>query len=139
MLTARKRNNLVLIQHKLTYAGDFNDIVAWAEYAQVWVSIDPQRGRETYAGPELGTVVTHAIRGDWQELSGVTSEMRIIHALDMSYANDGGSPPTFTIDANARVFDVLAVMPDFEMRGDVMIPAVEKGLRYGDIASDVPQ
>lgn len=138
MITARKRNNLVLIQHKVLVPGPLNDRVEWRQHAQVWVSIDPQRGREVFDANELSTVVTHAIRGDFMELSGVDETMRVIHASDMNYAY-GGSPAGWAIRPDARVFDILAVMPSFEDRGDVMISAAEKGMRYGDLPEDVPQ
>lgn len=138
MITARKRNNLVLIQHKVLVPGPLNDRVEWRQHAQVWVSIDPQRGREVFDSNELSTVVTHTIRGDFMELSGVDETMRIIHASDMNYAY-GGSPAGWAIRSDARVFDILAVMPSFEDRGDVMISASEKGMRYGQLPEDVPQ
>jgi head-tail adaptor len=138
MLTARRRNNLVLIQHKVLVPGPLNDQVQWLAYAQTWVSIDPQRGREVFASDERTSVVTHVVRGDFMELSGVDETMRIIHASDMSYAY-GGSPAGWSIRPDARVFDILAVMPDFETRGDVMISAAEKGIRFGDLPHDIPQ
>lgn len=138
MITARLRNNLVLIQKKMETAGTWNPVVTWIQHAQVWVSIDPQRGREVFQSSETQSVITHAIRGDFMELSGVDESMRIIHASDMSYVY-GGSPAAWTIRSDARVFNILAVMPDFEKRGDVMISAAEDGRRYGAIGANVPQ
>jgi head-tail adaptor len=138
MITARLRNNLVLIQKKAEVSGAWNPVVSWIEHAKVWVSIDPQRGREVFASNETESVVSHAIRGDFMELSGVDETMRIIHASDMSYVY-AGSPPEWTIRSDARVFNILAVMPDFERRGDIMISAAEDSRRYGNIGENVPQ
>lgn len=134
MITARLRNNLVLIQKKVITTGSWNSIVAWVQHAQAWVSIEPQRGREGFSQGERESTVTHKIRGDYNELIGVDETMRIVWAQNMSYVY-GGSPPAWTISDDARVFDILAVMPDFEKRGDVMISALEKGMRYAAVAA----
>lgn len=131
MITARQRNCLVLIQYKVETSGQWNNTVSWLQHVQAWVSIEPQRGREVFTAGERESVVTHKIRGDYQELKSVTEEMRIVFdPVNMSYVY-AGSPLSWTINANARVFDILAVMPDFEKRGDIMISASEEGRRYG--------
>lgn len=139
MITPRQRNNLVLIQNKVeTTDAQWGNTYSWTEYGQFWVSIDPQRGREIFTAGENEAVITHKIRGDYQELIGVTEAMRIIFDPSMSY-DDGASPPSAQIPSNARVFDILAVMPDYEHRGDVMISVQEFGRRYNSISTVIPQ
>ena len=123
--------NLVLIQKKVTIPGDFNDVVAWVEDRQVWVSINPNRGREVFAGPELTSVVTHTFRGDYLELEGVNETMRAVY-------NDTHDYDAHGIRADSLVFDLLAVMANFDGRDDIMIQANLKALRYGDLPPDVP-
>lgn len=132
MITPRQRNNLVLIQQVGVVSTDpqWGDRYGWTTYRQAWVSIDPQRGRETFESGETVAAVTHKIRGDYQELIGVTPKMRIVAHPTMAF-----SP----VPDDARVFNILAVMPDFEGRGDVMISAEEDNLRYGDLPTDIPQ
>jgi hypothetical protein len=123
--------NLVLIQKKVTIPGDFNDVVAWVEDRQVWVSINPNRGREVFAGPELTSVVTHTLRGDFLELEGVDETYRAVY-------NDTHDYDAHGIRADSLVFDLLAVMPDYDGMSDIMIQANLKALRYGDLPPDVP-
>lgn len=123
--------NLVLIQKKATIPGDFNDKVVWVEDRQVWVSINPNRGREIFEGPELTSVVTHTIRGDYLELDGVDETMRIVF-------NDTHDYDAHGIRADSLVFDILAVMPNYDGLDDCMVQANLKALRYGDLPPDVP-
>ena len=124
--------NLVLIQKKVTTPGDFNDTVAWLEDRQVWVSINPNRGREVFAGAELTSVVTHTLRGDFLELEGVDETMRIVF-------NDTHDYDAHGIRADSLVFDILAVMPNYDGRDDIMIQASLKALRFGDLPENIPQ
>lgn len=135
MLTARRRNNLVLVLHKVFVPNPpFNDVEAWVQFAQVWVSIDPERGREIFEEQERTAVVTHKIRGDYQELRDLDETMMVVHHPSMSYPFEG-SPPVWGIAADARVFNIMAVMPDFETRGDVVLAVTEDGRRWGTMFS----
>lgn len=121
--------NLVLFQRKETVSGDFNDVVRWVNDRQVWVSINPNRGREVFEGPELTSVVTHTIRGDFLELEGIDETYRAVYNDTHDYGPHG-------IRADSLVFDLLAVMPNYDGRDDIMIQCNAKKLRYGDIAED---
>lgn len=112
-------------------AGSWNPVVAWVEDRQRWVSINPNRGREKFDGDELQSVVTHTIRGDLYELEGIDAAWRIIYNDTHDYAAHG-------IRADSLVFDVLAVMPNFDDRDDMMMQANLNPLRYGDLW-DLPQ
>lgn len=126
-------SNLVLVQHKVTDTDpQWGDKVSWAEFRTVWVSIQPNRGREVFSGAELTSVVSHTIRGDFLELDGITEEMRLVY-------NDTHDYDAHGIRADSLVFDILAVMPNYDGRDDIMIPANLKNLRYGDLSEDIPQ
>lgn len=124
--------NLVLVQNKVEVPGAFNPVVAWAEERQVWMSIQPNRGREVFQSDELESVVTHTLRGDFLELEGITSEMRVIY-------NDTHDYDAHGIRADSLVFDILAVMPNYDGRDDIMMQATLRTLRFGDLPENVPQ
>lgn len=126
--------NLVLIQRKESggSSGGWNPTESWVEDRQVWLSINPNRGREVFAGDELQAVVTHTLRGDFLELDGVDETMRIVWNDTHDYGPHG-------IRADSLVFDILAIMPNYDGRDDCMVQANLKTLRYGDLPADVPQ
>lgn len=132
MIPTKRNSNLVLVQNKVEIDGMFNATVEWVEFCQVWVSIDPARGREVYRGEEKQSVVTHKIRGDYLELEGVTEEMRIVYNDTHEYDSHG-------IRADSLVFDILAVMPNHDLRDDTLIQANLFVHRYGDLPDDVSQ
>lgn len=123
--------NLILVQHKVEVSGPWNPVVSWEEERQIWVSLQPNRGREVFKGAELESVVTHTIRGDFLELEGITSEMRVVY-------NDTHDYDAHGIRADSLVFDILAVMPNYDGRDDIMMQANLKGLRFGELPLDVP-
>lgn len=120
--------NLVLIQREVK-TGEFGDVVAWVEERQVWISINPNRGREVFAGEELQAVVTHTLRGDFFELEGVVEKMRVVY--NDTHAYDPIRP-------DSEVFDILAVMPNYDGRDDVMMQARLVTRRFADLPSDIP-
>ncbi len=125
--------NLVLFQKKVKFVDpQWGDQFRWVEDRQVWVSINPDRGREIFKGAELEAVVTHTIRGDYLELDGVSEVMRAVYNDTHDYGSHG-------IRADSLVFDLLAVMPDYDGHGDIMIQANLKGQRYGALPEDIPQ
>lgn len=124
--------NLVLVQRKAVAPGPYNDTVSWVEERQVWVSINPERGRETFQGDERESIVTHKIRGDFLELEGIRADDRIIYNDTHDYGPHG-------IRADSTVFDLLSVMPNLDGRDDVLIQANERSLRYGDLPENIPQ
>lgn len=132
MAPSSRFSNLVLIQKKTKTDGSWNPVIAWAEFRQVWVSLQPDRGREVFKGNELTSVVTHTVRGDFLELEGITEEMRIIYNDTHDYGPQG-------IRSDSLVFDILAVMSNLDGRDDVMIQANLKALRYGQLPPDIPQ
>lgn len=131
MIPAKHNSNLVLIQNKVKVSDpQWGDTVTWPEFRQVWVSISPNRGREVFKGDELSAVVSHTIRGDFLELEGVTETMRLIYHESHVYD---------PMPASALVFDLLAVLPDYDHSEDIMIQASLKALRFGDLPPDIPQ
>lgn len=132
MIPAKRNSNLVLVQHKVEVDGPYNPAVTWAENRKVWVSINPNRGREVFQGDELASVVTHTLRGDFLELEGITSEMRVIY-------NDTHAYTAGSVRTDSLVFDILAVMPNYDGRDDIMIQASLMPMRFGDLPPDIPQ
>lgn len=132
MVPSSKFANLVLIQKKVEQPGSWNPTVSWVEFRQVWVSIQPDRGREVFKGAELSSVVTHKIRGDFLELEGVDETMRIVVNDTHDYGPHG-------IRTDSLVFDILAVMPNIDENDDCMIQATLKAQRYGQLPPDIPQ
>lgn len=124
--------NLVLVERKAISQSQWGDGVTWSALRLVWVSINPLRGREVYQGDEVETVVTHRIRGDFLELEGVTSEDRILY-------NDQHDYTVGAIPASTLVFDLLAVLPNYDGRDDTLIQANLHQKRYGDLVADIPQ
>lgn len=132
MAQVSRFTNLVLVQQKIETGGSWNPVIAWVEYRQVWVSIQPDRGREVFKGDELAAVVTHKIRGDFLELEGVNETMRLVY-------NDTHDYDAHGIRADSLVFDILAVMPNIDGRDDCLIQSNLKAQRYGDLPPDIPQ
>lgn len=128
LLTGRRRGCLVLVESFTTTDGQYGLSKAWASNRQVWVSIDPKRGDERYTANEKESVVTHVIRGDYYDLLGVTPEMRVIFNASMDYS---GSPE---IPADSKVYQILAVIPDENERGDTMLHVEEEGRTYGELS-----
>lgn len=127
MLHSRKNNCLVEIRQKVKVTGQFNNSNTWAPFLKAWVSIDPDwRGREVGAANETVAIVTHIIRGDFLALKGVTEGMIVVY-------NELGSYDPIPDDA--KVYDILAVMPDESNRQDVMLKAQHSGRRYGALIS----
>lgn len=124
-MEGRSRKTKVLVEQANKTSSQWNDGEAWTEYGQFWVSITPQySGREKFVAGEVESIVTHTIRGDYMELKDVTAEMRVVFDPDMDYT---------TVADSARVFIVLAVMPDIENHQDVVIRVEEEGRRYGEL------
>jgi len=130
MLPSQRLSNLVLIQSKVETDGAWNPAVEWVENRRVWVSVDPKRGREIFTAGEKEAVVTHTIRGDFLELEGVNETMRIVLADTHIYD---------PVPANALVFDILAVLPNYDGRDDTMIQAALLNRRHGTLPADIPQ
>ena len=122
MHSTRRNSNLVSIQHKQATATKYGKESAWVEFCRVWVSINPDRGREIYKGDEKRSVVTHTVRGDYLELEGVTEEMRVVVNDLHSY-----DPP----EQNSKVFEIVAVMTDFDEKKDVMLQVEMSNLDFG--------
>lgn len=128
MISGRKRPCLVLIQNYTKTDGQWGEAKAWAEFCRAWVSIDPERGREQFTSNEREAISTHIVRGDYLEMKDVTPRMRIVFSPEMSYGN--GST---TVPSTCKVYDILAVMPDENARGDVMLRVQEEERRYGEL------
>lgn len=124
--------NLVLVQRPDRTAGHWNDVTTWVEDRQVWVSINPDRGREIFRADELRSVVTHTIRGDFYELEGIEESWRIVY-------NDTHEYGPSEIRDDSLVFEILAVMPNYDGRDDIMIQATLLGRRYGVLDPNIPQ
>ncbi|MEM7303403.1 MAG: head-tail adaptor protein [Pseudomonadota bacterium] len=122
MSSANRRTSEVIIQQYTSVDDRFGDKKAWTEFRRVWVGIDPNRGSESFVSGERRATVVYAIRGDFLALEGVTEKMRIVHS------RSGYDP---TIPNDARVFDILAVLPDEVFRDDMMIKAELLPRDYG--------
>lgn len=128
MISAKYRSCMVLIEREGVVSSDpqWGDKKGWIEFRKAWVSIQPNRGREVFRDDEKESVITHTIRGDFLDLDGVLETDRIVYNDTHEYSAHG-------IPADSRVFDILAVMPNFDGRDDIMIRANEEGRRYGDL------
>lgn len=125
MIPSKNNTCLVSIERKSVVSGEYNDTISWVEDRKAWVSIQPDRGREVFAAGERQVEVTHTVRGDFLELDGVTEEMRIVYTPTHVYSP---APPD-----DARVFDIVAPMPNFDHRDDTMLKVVENGRRYSQL------
>jgi head-tail adaptor len=128
MNEGRRRNCLALFETFTETDGQFGATRTWIEHCLAWVNIEPVRGREQFAAEEKESIVTHTIRGDYYDLIGVRPKMRMIYSPLMEY---GASP--MVIPSDAQVFQVLAVMPDYNALNDVMLKVEEEGRRYADL------
>lgn len=137
MLTGRKRNNLVVIQTFTEATGQWNNVKTWAESSQAWVSINPVRGRERFLANEVESVVSHMIRGDYMELSGVTEEMQVVYHDSMDYSDLQYSDFDNAKSAAAKVFLIHAVLLDYEERGDCVLVCEEEGRSYAALRQAV--
>lgn len=129
MITGRRRHCLILIQTFSEVDGPYGAVKTWATDRSVWVNIEPKRGSERFKANEVESVVTHVVRGDYYDLDGVTPQMRMIFTPSMDY---GASPPTIPNDA--KVYQIHAVIPDENERGDTMLQVEEEGRNYGEIS-----
>ena len=130
MVPTARTNNLVVIEKKTEVEGKWNNVVKWVEFQRAWVSINPDRGREISKGDERKSIVTHTVRGDLLSLENVTEEMRIIYNPQHDYE---------PINPNSRIFAVLALMPDIDLRADMMIQVDLQSLSYGQTGSNVTE
>jgi len=73
--------------------------------ADVWVSIDPRRGRERFDVGSKLSETTHVIRGHYHDFVDVTTKMRILHG--------------------ARIFQITAIRLDDDYHVDAMIDCLE--------------
>ncbi len=122
MTPAKTRTCLVSFQTRAPVNDGFGHNYTWAETFQAWVSITPNRSRETFVSGSRETQVTHVIRGDWIELQAVKAEMRAVYAEDHQYPASGTS---------VRYFDLAAPMHDDADHADTMIKAREVDEGYG--------
>jgi len=130
MLPSKSNTNLVSIQARQISDGEFGEVVTWVENRQCWVSISPDRGREINSGPEKTSIVTHTVRGDFLELEGVDETMRIVHNLEHAYD---------PISDSSQVYDIEAVMPDIDGRGDVMLRVALDSRSFSKISPNRPE
>ncbi len=122
---------LVLIQRKVLADGQWGETASWEANRQAWVSIQPVRGREVYKSDERESEVSHKVRGDFLELEGITSEDRIVF-------NDTHDYDAHGIRADSLVFDILAILPNYDGRDDILINANLNPKVYGDLVEDLP-
>jgi head-tail adaptor len=124
MIPAMRRSNLVSFQRlvKTASAEGFNDTEQWVEICQAWVSITPNRGQESFTADERVQIVSHTVRGDYTEISGISEDMAMLLHPSGHY-----SP----VPDGTRWFDVLAVMNDEDLHADTMIKVQEKPRGYG--------
>lgn len=128
MIPAKRNNCFVLIQRYTTTDGQWGETKQWGKFSEAWVSINPDRGREIFRSDERESIVTHTIRGDYFELEGVEEKMRVV------YSEPGVYEPA--IPADAKVFDILAVMVDEDGHEDIMIKAEQLGRRFGELTPE---
>lgn len=78
---------------------------SWIRFREIWVSIEPRRGRERFVGGSQESEVTHFIRGHHYDGIGVNATMRFIH--------------------ENRVFYITSVMLDDDNHVELMMTARE--------------
>lgn len=130
MFPTRRNSNLVVVEEKVEVEGDYGPSTTWEEFKKVWVSIVPNRTKEIHRGDERIATVTHTVRGDYLELQGITDEMRLVFNEEHDYD---------PINADSEVFDVIAPMPDYDSKSDIMIQVDLNNLRYGPLGDNRAQ
>lgn len=88
-MQAGKLRHRVTIQEKSVTRDSFGaEVITWVEFAEVWGSVEPLRGREFIEGRQMAASVDHRVR--IRQRSGISPEMRV------SY--------------DSRVFEIRAVL-----------------------------
>ena len=78
MITAGKRNRMVVLQRKTQAIDDYGGTVdTWTTYATVWSRVAPLKGRELIAAQAARSEVT--TRFEMLYRSGVTEDDRIVY------------------------------------------------------------
>lgn len=127
MISAKRNSCFVQFQSYTTTEGQWGETKAWVKFSEAWVSINPDRGREIFKSDERESVVSHTIRGDYLELEGVEEKMRMI------YSEAGVYDP---MPADAKVFDIHAVMVDEDGHEDIMLKVEQLGRRFGELTPE---
>ena len=78
---------------------------SWIRFREIFVSIEPRRGKERFVAGSQESEVTHTIRGHHYDGIGVNATMRFIH--------------------EERVFYITAVMLDDDTHCELMMTARE--------------
>jgi head-tail adaptor len=75
---------------------------SWATYKTIWLALWPKRNREREGGGQVDNSVLYTARGDFYDLDGVTSEMRLVYS------------PTgvYSVSTDWVYFDIEGVLVD---------------------------
>jgi len=95
---------------------EFNTpIVTWATDRDAWVQLEPKRGRERREAGVVDGTVSHTVRGDYYDLDGVTTAMRMV-------VDPEG---TFDDETRKAYFDIEAIQTDHTNHGETMLQVRE--------------
>lgn len=115
-----KRECLCQIQSRsATLDAEFNSPVAgsWKLNRTAWVGIIQKKGSERNAGGSVESTAKVTIIGDFYDLDGVTSAMRVVHDPLGTFDDSTGARYSF--------FDIESVNPDRVGRGETTIDAMQ--------------
>jgi len=95
----------VLIQQNTPSRDSYGaEVEAWTDYAEVWASIEPARGREFWESQQVNAEVTGKIRIRY--LEEVTPKMRVKHG--------------------SRIFEIIAVINPEERNRELQLMVKER-------------
>lgn len=78
-MQAGKLRHRVTIQEKSVTRDSFGaEVITWVDFAEVWGSVEPLRGREFIEGRQMTASVDHRVR--IRQRAGISPEMRVSYA-----------------------------------------------------------
>lgn len=104
MIRAGELRHKVIIQQNTPKRDAMNaEVDSWAEYATVWASIEPIRGKEFWDSQQVNAEITGKIK--LRYLSGITSKMRVKY--------------------ETRIFEILSVINPGEKNRELQLMVKE--------------
>ena len=98
------RHKVVIQKNTPTRDSYGAEVEAWADYATVWASIEPARGREFWESQQVNAEVTGKIRIRY--LEGITPKMRVKHG--------------------SRIFEIISVINPEERNRELQLMVKER-------------
>ena len=98
------RHKVVIQQNTPTRDSYGAEVEAWTDYATVWASIEPARGREFWESQQVNAEVTGKI--SIRYLAGITPKMRVKHG--------------------SRIFEIISVINPEERNRELQLMVKEK-------------